>query len=57
MLTTTNLADCTATELLNLYRTGQASAFDATDAVLARASVLNQVIHAIFSVGARWTFR
>ena len=34
--TTTDLADCTATELVNLYRTRQASPVEATQAVLAR---------------------
>ncbi|MBK9605012.1 MAG: amidase [Betaproteobacteria bacterium] len=52
MSTTTNLADCTATELLNLYRTGQASPVEATQAVLARVSELNPVLNAFCIVDA-----
>ena len=36
MTARTDLADCTATELLALYRSGQASPTEATQAVLAR---------------------
>ena len=46
MPTTTDLADCTATELINLYRTGQASPVEATQAVLARIGRLNPVLNA-----------
>ncbi|MBK8738994.1 MAG: amidase [Betaproteobacteria bacterium] len=52
MSTTTNLADCTATELLNLYRTGQASPVEATQAVLARVAELNPVLNAFCIVDA-----
>ncbi|MBP8295679.1 MAG: amidase, partial [Burkholderiales bacterium] len=52
MSTTTNLADCTATELLNLYRTAQASPVEATQAVLARVAELNPVLNAFCIVDA-----
>ena len=52
MSTTNNLADCTATELLNLYRTGQASPVEATRAVLARVAELNPVLNAFCIVDA-----
>ena len=42
----TDLADCTATELLHLYRAGQASPVDATRAVLARIDQLNPRLNA-----------
>ena len=45
-MTTTHLADCTATELVNLYRTAQASPVEATQAVLARIDRLNPVLNA-----------
>jgi len=48
----TNLADCTATELLNLYRTKQASPVEATQAVLARVTDLNPALNAFCIVDA-----
>ena len=42
----TDLADCTATELLQLYRAGQASPVEATTAVLARIDRLNPRLNA-----------
>ena len=42
----TDLADCTATELLQLYRSGGASPVDATRAVLARIDALNPQLKA-----------
>ena len=42
----TDLADCTATTLLRLYRSRQASPLEATRAVLARIERLNPVINA-----------
>ncbi|RZJ09321.1 MAG: amidase [Haliea sp.] len=42
----TDLADCTATELLQLYQTGEASPVDATRAVLARIAALNPQLNA-----------
>ena len=42
----TNLADCTATELLGLYRRHEASPLDATRAVLARIDALNPTLNA-----------
>ena len=42
----TDLADCTATELLQLFRTGQASPVEATRAVQARIGRLNPQINA-----------
>ena len=50
--TSTNLADCTATELINLYRTAQASPVEATQAVLARVAELNPVLNAFCLVDA-----
>ena len=41
-----NLADCTATELLQLYRSGQASPVEATRAVLARIDALEPRVNA-----------
>lgn len=41
-----DLADCTATELLQLYKTGQASPVEATRAVLARIERLNPQLNA-----------
>ncbi len=41
-----DLADCTATELLQLYRAGQASPVEATRAVLARIDALNPALNA-----------
>ncbi len=43
-MTATNLADCTATELLALYGSGQASPVEATQAVLARIEALNPAL-------------
>src|SRR3989338_6427056 len=40
------LADCTATELLQLYQSGQASPVEATRAVLARIDALNPALNA-----------
>ena len=42
----TDLADCTATELLQLYRSRQASPVEATRAVLARIEALNPRLNA-----------
>jgi aspartyl-tRNA(Asn)/glutamyl-tRNA(Gln) amidotransferase subunit A len=50
--TTTDLADCTATELINLYRTRQASPVEATQAVLARIDRLDAVLNAFCVVDA-----
>lgn len=47
-----NLADLTATELVNLYRTRQASPVDATRAVLQRIDELNPVLNAFCFVDA-----
>ncbi|MGH6627419.1 MAG: amidase [Burkholderiaceae bacterium] len=63
----TDLADCTATELLQLYRTRQASPVEATQAVLERIDRLNPQLNAFCHVAhasasqaaieseARWT--
>ncbi|MDP2817768.1 MAG: amidase [Polaromonas sp.] len=65
--TLTDLADCTATELLQLYRAGRASPVEATRAVLARIDLLNPRLNAFCLVAheaamqsakgseARWT--
>ena len=52
----TNLADCTATELVHLYRTGQASPVEATQAVLARIGEVDRVLNAFCwsTPSARW---
>jgi aspartyl-tRNA(Asn)/glutamyl-tRNA(Gln) amidotransferase subunit A len=50
--TATDLADCTATDLLALYRSGQASPLDATTAVLARITRLNPPLRAYVHVAA-----
>ncbi|MEO7760432.1 MAG: amidase, partial [Casimicrobiaceae bacterium] len=42
----TNLADCTATELINLYRTRQASPLEATQAVLSRIAEVDGKLNA-----------
>jgi aspartyl-tRNA(Asn)/glutamyl-tRNA(Gln) amidotransferase subunit A len=42
----TNLADCTATELLQLYRTRKASPLEATQAVLSRISEVDKELNA-----------
>jgi len=44
--TLSDLADCTATELLQLYKSGQASPVEATRAVLARIDALNPTLNA-----------
>lgn len=44
--TLSDLADCTATELLQLYKSGQASPVDATRAVLTRIDALNPALNA-----------
>ncbi|WP_372828279.1 amidase [Polaromonas sp.] len=49
-LTPPDLADCTATELLQLYQTGQASPVEATAAVLARIDTLNPRLNAFCMV-------
>jgi len=46
MTRATHLADCTATELLRLYRSGQASPVEATRAVLQRIDQLNPALNA-----------
>ena len=48
----TDLADCTATELLALYRSGQASPLQATQAVLARIERHNGTLRAFVHVAA-----
>jgi aspartyl-tRNA(Asn)/glutamyl-tRNA(Gln) amidotransferase subunit A len=45
-MTKTDLADCTAVELLNLYRTKQASPTEATRAALARIERCNPILRA-----------
>lgn len=47
-----DLADCTAAELLALYRSGQASPVEATRAALARIERLNPVLNAFCWVAA-----
>lgn len=49
----TDLADCTATDLLALYRSGQASPLQATEAVLARIERLNPTLRAFCFVAAQ----
>jgi aspartyl-tRNA(Asn)/glutamyl-tRNA(Gln) amidotransferase subunit A len=48
-----DLADCTATELLQLYRTRQASPVEATRAVLARIAELDPALNAFCLVDAQ----
>ncbi len=48
----TDLADCTATELLALYRSGQASPVEATQAALARIERHNPTLNAFCHVAA-----
>jgi aspartyl-tRNA(Asn)/glutamyl-tRNA(Gln) amidotransferase subunit A len=48
----TDLADCTATELLALYRTAQASPVEATQAALARIERHNPTLRAFVHVAA-----
>ena len=50
MTSRTDLADCTATDLLALYRSGQASPLEATQAVLARIDRLNPTLLAFCHV-------
>ena len=50
MPTPTDLADCSASELLQLYRSGQASPVQATQAVLSRISRLNPKLNAFVHV-------
>ena len=50
--TTTDLADLTATELLALYRSGQTSPVEATDAVLRRIERVQPVLNAYTLVDA-----
>ena len=47
-----NLADATATELVELYRSGQASPVEATQAVLARISELDPALNAFCIIDA-----
>src|SRR5437016_7154861 len=47
-----NLADCTATQLLGLYRSGRASQVEATQAVLARISNVDPALNAFCIVDA-----
>ena len=53
----TDLADCTATELLRLYRSAQASPVEATRAVLARIDRLNPQLNAFCLVDAEAALR
>ena len=52
MTTPTELTDCTATELLAIYRSGAASPVEATQAVLARIDRLNPQLNAFCLVDA-----
>src|SRR5216110_2297539 len=47
-----NLADATATELVELYRSGRASPVEATQAVLARIAELDPLLNAFCIVDA-----
>src|ERR1051325_6399624 len=51
-VTPTQLADCTATDLLALYRSGQASPVEATQAGVARIERLNPKLLAFCHVAA-----
>ncbi len=51
-MSVTDLADCTATELLALYRSGHASPLETTRAVLARIDRLNPTLRAYSFVAA-----
>lgn len=51
-MTVTDLTDCTAAELVSLYRTGEASPVDATRAVLARIERVNPALNAFCLVAA-----
>src|SRR5690349_7621581 len=48
----TDLADCTATELLRLYRSGQATPVEATEAVLSRIDKVDRTLNAFCLVDA-----
>ncbi|MEO8836261.1 MAG: amidase family protein, partial [Caldimonas sp.] len=52
MTTATDLADCSALELLALFRGGSASPVEATRAVLARIERLNPILNAYCLVAA-----
>ncbi|MDQ2735637.1 MAG: amidase [Pseudomonadota bacterium] len=52
MTDATDLADCSATELLHLYRTGGASPVEATRAVIARIDRLDPVLNAFCFLAA-----
>ncbi|MBP6777166.1 MAG: amidase [Piscinibacter sp.] len=52
MTAATDLADCTASELLELYRSGSASPVEATQAVLARIDERNGELNALCLVDA-----
>ena len=51
--TPTQLADCTAHELHALYRSGQATPVEATQAVLARIEARNPALNAFCLVAAQ----
>ena len=51
-MTRTDLADCTATQLAQLFRTGEASPVEATRAVLARIERLDRTLNAFCFVAA-----
>ena len=51
-MSVTDLADCTATELLTLYRCGEASPLEATRAVLARIERYNPTLRAYSFIAA-----
>ncbi|PUE18207.1 amidase [Limnohabitans sp. MMS-10A-160] len=52
-MSTTDLTQCTAHELVQLYRTGQASPVEATQAVLSRIDRINPKINAFCLVDAK----
>ena len=52
MSTATDLTQCTATDLLDLYRRGEASPVEATSAVLERIEKVNPTINAFCLVDA-----
>ena len=57
MSAATDLADCTASELLQLYRSGAASPVEATQAVLARIAQRNGELNALCLVDAEAALR
>ncbi len=57
MTTATDLADCSATELLRLYRHGGASPVEATEAVLARIARLQPILNAFCFLAEDETLR